>query len=82
VTVSPLRARLDAAALACRNENVRRVELAWDAAISSELAYFVTLGVFAYEAGGAAAVGLAEAAVHEVVGARLDGPPVLESRSG
>jgi MFS family permease len=57
--VSPLRSRLAAAALATRNENVRRVELAWGTAITAEWAYFVALGVFAYEAGGAAAVGLA-----------------------
>jgi hypothetical protein len=57
--VSPLRSRIAAAALACRNENVRRVELAWGAAISSEWAYFVALGVFAYDAGGTSAVGLA-----------------------
>jgi len=59
VWVSPLRSRLAAAALACRNENVRRVELAWGAAISAEWAYFVALGVFAYDAGGTSAVGLA-----------------------
>jgi MFS family permease len=57
--VSPLRSRLAAATLACRNENVRRVELAWGAAISAEWAYFVALGVFAYDAGGTLAVGLA-----------------------
>ena len=57
--MSPLRSRLAAAALASRNENVRRVELAWGAAISAEWAYFVALGVFAYHAGGASAVGLA-----------------------
>jgi MFS family permease len=57
--MSPLRSRLAAAALACRNENVRRVELAWGAAICAEWAYFVALGVFAYDAGGTAAVGLA-----------------------
>jgi CRP-like cAMP-binding protein/predicted MFS family arabinose efflux permease len=57
--VSPLRSRFAAAALACRNENVRRVELAWGAAISAEWVYFVGLGVFAYDAGGASAVGLA-----------------------
>jgi MFS family permease len=57
--VSPFRSRLAAAALASRNENVRRVELAWGAAISSEWAYFVALGVFAYHAGGTSAVGLA-----------------------
>jgi MFS family permease len=42
-----------------RNRDVRRVELAWGAAIASEWAHFVALGVFAYEAGGAAAVGIA-----------------------
>jgi len=57
--VSPLRSRLAAAALASRNQNVRRVELAWGAAITAEWAYFVALGVFAYDAGGASAVGLA-----------------------
>jgi MFS family permease len=57
--MSPLRSRLSAAALACRNENVRRVELAWGAAISAEWAYFVALGVFAYDHGGPSAVGLA-----------------------
>ncbi|HEY1563716.1 MAG TPA: MFS transporter [Gaiellaceae bacterium] len=35
------------------------MELAWGAAISAEWAYFVALGVFAYHAGGASAVGLA-----------------------
>ena len=57
--MSALRSRLTAAALASRNENVRRVELAWCAAITAEWAYFVALGVFAYQAGGASAVGLA-----------------------
>jgi MFS family permease len=57
--MSPLRSRLAAAALASRNENVRRVELAWGAAITAEWAYFVGLGVFAYHAGGATGVGLA-----------------------
>ena len=45
--------------LAVRNENVRRVELAWGAAIAAEWAHFVGLGVFAYRAGGTPAVGLA-----------------------
>jgi MFS family permease len=35
------------------------VELAWGAAIAAEWAHFVALGVFAYEAGGASAVGIA-----------------------
>src|SRR2546421_5650586 len=42
-----------------RNENVRRVELAWGAAITAEWAHFVALGVFAYQVGGASAVGIA-----------------------
>jgi MFS family permease len=50
--VSPL-------ATAVRNENLRRVELAWGAAIGAEWAHFVALGIFAYEEGGAGAVGLA-----------------------
>jgi MFS family permease len=44
---------------AVRNENVRRVELAWGAAIAAEWAHFVALGVFAYQEGGTAAVGIA-----------------------
>jgi MFS family permease len=48
-----------AVVLAVRNENVRRVELAWGAAIAAEWAHFVGLGVFAYKLGGTSAVGLA-----------------------
>ncbi|MDQ2967972.1 MAG: MFS transporter [Actinomycetota bacterium] len=44
---------------AVRNENIRRVEIAWGAAISAEWAHFVALGVFAYEQGGTTAVGIA-----------------------
>src|SRR5436190_15063620 len=44
---------------AFRNDNVRRVELAWGAAIAAEWAHFVALGVFAYQEGGTAAVGIA-----------------------
>jgi MFS family permease len=50
---------LSALAAAVRNENVRRVELAWGAAIAAEWAHFVALGVFAYGQGGASAVGIA-----------------------
>ncbi|HEU5216558.1 MAG TPA: MFS transporter [Gaiellaceae bacterium] len=57
--MSPLRSKLAAARLAAGNENVRRVELAWGTAITAEWTYFVALGVFAYQAGGATAVGLA-----------------------
>jgi MFS family permease len=45
--------------VAARNENVRRVELAWGAAIAAEWAHFVALGVFAYQEGGTTAVGVA-----------------------
>jgi MFS family permease len=56
-----VRARQVVSALgaAVRNENVRRVELAWGASIAAEWAHFVALGVFAYQRGGASAVGIA-----------------------
>jgi MFS family permease len=44
---------------AVRNENLRRAEFAWGAAIAAEWAHFVALGVFAYQQGGTAAVGIA-----------------------
>jgi MFS family permease len=44
---------------AARNRDIRLVELAWGAAIAAEWAHFVAFGVFAYEEGGAAAVGVA-----------------------
>jgi MFS family permease len=44
---------------ALSNPDVRRVELAWGAAIAAEWAHFVAFGVFAYEEGGASAVGIA-----------------------
>jgi MFS family permease len=44
---------------AMRNPGIRRVELAWGASIAAEWAHFVALGVFAYEAGGTTAVGIA-----------------------
>jgi MFS family permease len=50
---------VSALAAVARNENIRRVELAWGAAIGAEWAHFVALGVYAYEQGGASAVGLA-----------------------
>jgi MFS family permease len=40
------------------NPNLRRVELAWISTVLGQWAYFVALAVFAYEEGGAAAVGL------------------------
>jgi MFS family permease len=42
-----------------RNGNLRRVELAWGASIAAEWAHYVALGVFAYDEGGATAVGIA-----------------------
>jgi MFS family permease len=50
---------ISAISSAVRNAEVRRVELAWGAAIFAEWAHFVALGVFAYEDGGAAGVGVA-----------------------
>lgn len=44
---------------ALRNENLRRVELAWGAAIAAEWAHFVAFGIYAYDEGGAVAVGIA-----------------------
>jgi MFS family permease len=46
-------------ASALRNPDIRRAEVAWGAAIAAEWAHFVAFGVFAYDAGGAAAVGVA-----------------------
>jgi MFS family permease len=46
-------------AAALRNADVRRVELAWGAAIAAEWVHFVALGVYAYDAGGATGVGVA-----------------------
>jgi MFS family permease len=40
------------------NANLRRVQLAWAATMLGQWAYYVALSVFAYKAGGAAAVGL------------------------
>ena len=42
-----------------RNRALRRAELAWGAAITAEWMHFVALGVFAYDAGGTFAVGVA-----------------------
>jgi MFS family permease len=57
--VIPPRRLVSALGASFRNHNVRRVELAWGAAIGAEWAHFVALGVFAYEQGGTAAVGVA-----------------------
>jgi MFS family permease len=53
------RETVSAVVVAARNENVRRAELAWGAAIAAEWGHFVALGVFAYKGGGASAVGIA-----------------------
>jgi MFS family permease len=44
---------------AVRNKGIRRVQLAWGAAIAAEWAHFVALGLFAYEHGGTSGVGVA-----------------------
>ena len=41
-----------------RNKRLRRVEIAYASSCASETAYLVALGVFAYESGGALAVGV------------------------
>jgi MFS family permease len=40
------------------NKRLRRVELAYASSVASETAYLVALGIFAYQAGGALAVGI------------------------
>ena len=50
---------LAAVGSAIRNPDIRRVELAWGAAIAAEWAHFVAFGVFADEEGGVSAVGVA-----------------------
>jgi MFS family permease len=55
------RVRVLAASLltAARNKQIRTVELAWTGAIAAEWAHFVALGIYAYDHGGASAVGIA-----------------------
>jgi MFS family permease len=59
---SAVRERLSESAQAFRavfaNPNLRRQQLAWGGSITGYWAYLVALAVFAYDAGGAAAVGL------------------------
>ena len=50
---------VSALAALARNDNLRRVQLAWGASITAEWAHSVALGVFAYKAGGTSAVGVA-----------------------
>jgi len=59
VLMTRLGLTVSALGAAVRNENVRRVQLAWGAAITAEWAHFVALGVFAYQQGGTSAVGVA-----------------------
>src|SRR5438067_12871405 len=46
-------------ATAFRNRNLRRLQAAWGLAWVADWAYFVALGIFAYERGGPVAVGVA-----------------------
>jgi MFS family permease len=57
--VADVRATVSALRVAAGNDDIRRAELAWGASIAAEWGHFVALGVFAYERGGAASVGLA-----------------------
>ena len=41
-----------------RNPDIRKVELAWSASVIGHWAYGIALAVYAYDQGGAAAVGL------------------------
>jgi MFS family permease len=54
-----LRVLLTAVGVALGNPAVRRAQLAWGAVIAAEWAHFVALGVYAYDRGGASAVGIA-----------------------
>ena len=54
-------AALAALRAALRNGDLRRVELAWGAAIAAEWAHFVAFGIYAYDEGGAVGVGVAGA---------------------
>src|SRR3954468_2026657 len=56
--VAQLRESLRALADVFRNPGLRRLELAWVGSVTGEWAYVVALAVYAYEAGGATAVGL------------------------
>jgi Cyclic nucleotide-binding domain/Major Facilitator Superfamily len=53
------RLSLESLSSALKNRDIRRVVLVWALAIGAEWAHFVALGVFAYDHGGAALVGLA-----------------------
>src|SRR3954465_13038315 len=57
--MSRVRVLVSSLLTAARNDEIRRVQLAWAFAIAAEWAHFVALGVYAYDQGGASAVGLA-----------------------
>ena len=57
--MSRVRVLVSSLLTAARNDQIRRVELAWALAIAAEWAHFVALGVYAYGQGGASSVGLA-----------------------
>jgi MFS family permease len=57
--MSRLRVLASSLLTAARNEQIRTVQLAWAGAIAAEWAHFVALGVYAYDHGGASAVGVA-----------------------
>jgi MFS family permease len=57
-SVRPLRRVVSSLGVVASTPNLRRLELAFASAITSEWAFVVALGVFAYEHGGAANVGL------------------------
>jgi MFS family permease len=61
-TVSPLRSRLNQSfttlGVNFSNPGLRRVQLAWMATMVGQWAYYIALAVYAYDVGGAAAVGL------------------------
>jgi MFS family permease len=57
--MSRVRVLVSSLLTAARNDQIRRVQLAWAFAIAAEWAHFVALGVYAYGQGGASAVGLA-----------------------
>jgi MFS family permease len=57
--VSRPRQLLAALAASLQNVDIRRAEVCWGTAITAEWAHFVAFSVFAYQEGGAAAVGIA-----------------------
>jgi hypothetical protein len=57
--MADVRATVSALRVAAGNDDIRRAELAWGAAIAAEWGHLVALGVFAYERSGASGVGLA-----------------------